>query len=48
MEQMCTGTEFQVDTAATQKACEEKLLAMSVGLARNLYCGNARIRMKEW
>jgi len=31
---MCSGRDFQVDGAETEKACDEKLLVMPYGLAR--------------
>jgi len=31
---MCSGTEFRVDDAETEKARDEKLLVMPCGLAR--------------
>jgi len=31
---MCSGREFQVDGAETEKAHDEKMIVMSYGLAR--------------
>jgi len=35
-EQMCAGSQFQVDGVETENAREVKLLVMSEGLARNV------------
>ena len=36
IELMCAGKEFQVEGADTEKAAEEKLLVIHVGLVRRL------------
>ena len=43
IERMCAGREFQVEGADAEKAQEEKLLVILVGLVGNLYWKNARI-----
>jgi len=41
---MCTGREFQVDDAETEKACDEKLLEMSDGLDRRFVLEERKAR----